>query len=74
MEFSDVIKNRYSCKKFSSEQIGKDKLNNDSTLQITGLEELRKEYKVSIEDSTLKDQYETYLKNAKKQASSNTNK
>ena len=26
MEFSDVIKNRYSCKKFSSEQIGKDKL------------------------------------------------
>ena len=26
MEFSDVIKYRYSCKKFSSEQIGKDKL------------------------------------------------
>ena len=26
MEFSDVIKNRYSCEKFSSEQIGKDKL------------------------------------------------
>ena len=26
MEFSDVIKNRYSCKKFSGEQIGKDKL------------------------------------------------
>lgn len=26
MEFSDVIKNRYSCKKFNSEQIGKDKL------------------------------------------------
>lgn len=56
------------------EEIGKDKLNNDSSLQITGLEELRKEYKVSIEDTTLKDQYETYLKNAKKQASSNTNK
>ena len=26
MEFSDVIKNRYSCKKFSSEQRGKDKI------------------------------------------------
>ena len=26
MEFSEVIKNRYSCKKFSGEQIGKDKL------------------------------------------------
>lgn len=26
MEFSEVIKNRYSCKKFSGKQIEKDKL------------------------------------------------
>jgi len=44
-------------------------LSEDATLQITALEKLRKEYKVSIEDDKLKNQYETYLKNAKKQAS-----
>lgn len=50
------------------EEISKDKLNKDATLQITALEELRKEYKVKIEDKELKKQYETYLENAKKQA------
>lgn len=53
------------------EEIAKEKLNNDATLQITALEELRKEYKVKIEDDTLKSQYELYLENAKKQANQN---
>ena len=47
------------------EEIAKDNLNSDSTLQITALEELRKDYNISIQDDTLKDQYERYLKNAK---------
>lgn len=51
------------------EEIANDKLNTDATLQITALEELRKEYKVEIQDDTLKNQYETYLKNAKERAS-----
>lgn len=49
------------------EEIANDKLNNDATLQITALEKLREEYKVTIQDDTLKQQYETYLANAKKQ-------
>jgi len=53
------------------EELAKEKLNNDSTLQITALEELRKEYKVKIQDDTLKTQYELYLENAKKQATQN---
>lgn len=51
------------------EEIANEKLNEDATLQITALEELRKEYKVEIQDDTLKNQYETYLKNIKKSAS-----
>jgi len=51
------------------EELSEKKLSEDATLQITALEKLRKEYKVSIEDDKLKNQYETYLKNAKKQAS-----
>lgn len=47
------------------EEIANEKLTNDKTLQVTALEELRKEYKVEIQDDTLKKQYETYLKNAK---------
>ena len=50
------------------EELATEKLNNDATLQITALEELRKEYKVEIQDDTLKSQYETYLKNAKENA------
>lgn len=50
------------------EEISKDKLSKDSTLQTTALEELRKEYKVNIQDDNLKDQYELYLKNAKENA------
>ena len=47
------------------EELANNKLNDDATLQITALEELRKDYKVEIQDDTLKSQYETYLKNAK---------
>ena len=50
------------------EEIAKEKLNSDATLQITALEELRKEYKVEIQDDRLKDQYETYIKNVMEQA------
>lgn len=50
------------------EELANDKLNSDATIQITALEELRNEYKVSIEDDKLKDQYENYLKNAKEEA------
>lgn len=50
------------------EEISQDKLSEDASLQITALEELRKEYKINIEDKELKKQYETYLENAKKQA------
>lgn len=49
------------------EEIANEKLNNDSTLQVTALEKLREEYKVEIQDDTLKNQYKTYLSNAKKQ-------
>lgn len=50
------------------EELANEKLNDDATLQVTALEELRKEYKVEIQDDNLKDQYELYLKNAKEQA------
>lgn len=48
------------------EEIAKDKLSEDTTLQVTALEELRKDYKIDIQDKNLKNQYETYLTNAKK--------
>lgn len=47
------------------EELANDKLNDDATLQITALEKLREDYKVEIQDDTLKSQYEKYLKNAK---------
>lgn len=53
------------------EELANDKLNDDATLQITALEELRKDYKVEIQDDTLKSQYETYLKNAKENIKKN---
>jgi len=54
-----------------TEEIATDKLKDDATLQITALEELRKEYKVNIQDKNLQTQYENYLKNIKEQASAN---
>lgn len=50
------------------EEIANEKLNNDATLQVTALEELRKEYDVNIEDDRLKDQYKSYIEYLKEQA------
>ena len=50
------------------ENLYKDKMTADSSLEITALEELRKENKIEIHDKTLKSQYDTYLVNAKKSA------
>lgn len=49
------------------EEIAREKLK-DKTLQITALEELRKEYKVDIQDDSLKTQYENYLQYSKEEA------
>ncbi len=49
------------------EEIAQQKLEDDATLQITALENLRKKYNIEIQDDTLKAQYETYLENAKQQ-------
>lgn len=51
------------------ETLGKEKTNDDATIQVTALEELRKKYKMNIQDDSLKDQYERYIKNYKKQLS-----
>ena len=40
MEFTEVIKNRYSCKKFSNEKVDKEKLN--AILIISGKRTLDK--------------------------------
>ena len=50
------------------EELAQDKLTEDASLQITALEELRKDYKIKIQDKNLKSQYETYLTNAKLEA------
>ena len=52
------------------DELYREKLTNDPTIQVTALEELRKEYKVNIQDDSLKDQYERYLSNQKKSLSS----
>ena len=51
------------------EDLAKDLLSNDPILQITALDELRKDYNVNIQDSSLKDQYDRYIKNSKDQLS-----
>ena len=51
------------------EELGKDKLSNDSTLEIKALEELRKKYEMNIQDSTLNKQYENYINYLKQSAS-----
>lgn len=49
------------------EELASKKSEEDVTLQVTALEELRKKYKVKIQDDKLKSQYELYLENTKKQ-------
>ncbi len=53
------------------EELGENKLNDDPTIQVTALEELRKEFELEIHDDRLKKQYETYLKNLKEQLKEN---
>lgn len=50
------------------EELANEKLNSDSSLQVTALEKIREKYDVKIEDKTLSSQYERYLKNAKEKA------
>lgn len=50
------------------DELGEEKVKEDASLEITALEELRKEKKIKIQDDTLKEQYKNYLSNAKKQA------
>ena len=51
----------------SLEKLGSEKLNSDATIQVTALDELRDEYKVKIQDDQLKNQYDRYISNSKKQ-------
>lgn len=48
--------------------ITQEKLENDLTLQITALDELRKSYGLKLEDSKLKSDYNKYIKESIKQA------
>lgn len=52
------------------DELYKEKLTNDPTIQVTALVELRKDYKVKIQDDDLKDQYERYIENQKKSLTS----
>jgi len=51
------------------EELGKKELTNDPTIQVTALDSLRDDYKVKFQDDSLKDQYDRYISNAKKQLS-----
>ncbi len=53
------------------EKLVEKKKNEDTTLQAKALEQLRKDYKVSFKDSTLKKQYKTYLENSKNSNNNN---
>ncbi len=55
-QIKDEVKKEYA----------KDLLQNDTTLQITKWDELRKQYKLSIKDDQIKEAYEKTIKNAKK--------
>jgi len=56
------------------ENIMNEKMDSDSTLQITGLVELRKSYKMDIQDKELKTQYDNYVENALNEAKENDKK
>ena len=57
------------------ETLIEEKKKNDPTLEITALDELRKEYKLKFKDAKLKKLYKEYIEDSKKQAteSANTN-
>ena len=55
------------------EKLSSEKLENDKTIQINALVELRKQYGMKIEDDELAKQYSTYISNQLIQAQSNAN-
>ena len=46
------------------EKLGQEKLDNDATLNVTAMEELRKKYGMEIQDSDLKEKYSNYIANS----------
>lgn len=46
------------------EKLGQEKIDNDATLNVTGMEELRKKYGMEIQDSDLKEKYSNYIANS----------
>ncbi len=56
------------------EEVAKNKLKDDSSLEITAMDEFRKSYKVNITDKELKTQYENYVTNSIAQAKENDSK
>lgn len=55
------------------DEIANKKVSEDATLQITALVELRKKYKMNIQDSELKTQYDNYIENSIAQAKESAN-
>ena len=55
------------------EKLANSIMEEEATISIDALDYYRKEYKMNIEDSELKKQYESYLKKALSQATSNKN-
>lgn len=53
------------------ETIMKNKLEEDSTLQVTALDDIRKDYKLKIKDAKLKSEYKKYIDNAIESAKEN---
>lgn len=54
------------AKKTIIEKLIEEKKSNDSTIQVTALEKLRKDYKLKFNDSKLKSIYNDYIKESKK--------
>ena len=53
------------------EALAEEKLNEDATIQITALDEMRKEYGMDITDTDIKEQYSNYIANQIANARSN---
>jgi len=71
---SSTEKPTYDSKKDSiKEELANQKLDKDSTIQITALDELRKEYGMEITDSDLKTKYSNYIANSITNAKTNNN-
>lgn len=60
-------------KKTIIKSLSEEKIKNDATIQINALVELRKTYKMEIQDDELEKQYNTYISNQLLQVQSNKN-